>query len=61
MEGGLQRDSYLAGEDNNFADRPSNLVLQELADEETTKVAGPDDSETFVPGHACRDRCYCSA
>ena len=51
---GGRGDSYLAGEDDNFVDRSSSLVLQELADGETAKVAGPDDSEIFIPGHVCR-------
>ena len=46
-EGGL----YLAGEDDDLVDRSSSLVLQELADDDTTKRAGPSDGEIFVPGH----------
>jgi hypothetical protein len=47
-------DSYLAGEDDNFVNCSSSLVLQELADEETANVAGPDDGEIFIRGHVCR-------
>jgi hypothetical protein len=48
-------DTYLAGEDDDFVNRPSSLILQKLADDETAKGASPDDSEIFVPGHVCVD------
>jgi hypothetical protein len=48
------RDSYLAGKDDDFVDRPSSLVLQELANDETAKGASSDNGEIFVPGHLCR-------
>lgn len=48
------RNSYLAGEDDDFIDRPGGFILQELADDETTESASPDDGEIFVPGHICR-------
>ena len=58
-EGGL----YLAGEDDDLVDRSSSLVLQELADDDTTKRAGPNDGEIFVPGHdrwllLCVNECW---
>ena len=47
-------DSYLAGEDDDFINRPGGFILQELADDETAKDASSDDSKIFVPGHVCR-------
>ena len=60
---GAKRGSYLAGEDDDFVDRPGSLVLQELADDETTKRACPNDGEIFVPGHdrrllLCVNECW---
>ena len=45
---------YLAGKDDDFVDGSSCLVLQELAHDETTKGAGPDNGKIFVSGHMCR-------
>ena len=47
-------DSYLAGEDDDFINRPGGFILQELADDETAKDASSDDSKIFVPGHVYR-------
>ena len=52
-------DSYLAGEDDDFVNRPGGFILQELADDETAKCASSDDSKIFVPGHVST-RCYSS-
>ena len=49
-------DAYLAGEDDDFVDRPGGFILQELADDETAKGASSDDSKNFVPRHV--GRCY---
>ena len=52
-------DLYLAGEDDDFVNRPGGFILQELADDETAKGASSDDSKIFGPGHVST-RCYSS-
>ena len=48
------RNSYLAGEDDDFVNCPGGFILQELADDEAAKDASSDDSKNFVPGHVYR-------